>query len=256
MGNKKINQLPSATSVGTGDVTVIYQNGVTKQIPVSQIGGGGSGGGGLVIPKPELRIGQFSSAGTQELSVYYNHIESNDWLSHNPQLWIYRYVNRRHKKIGPGLHKKVPAKWSHPTTSTVTNNIVNDLGQRMYAGATDVPLTTEWVIPSDWKCNSMLQGFVFDALPYWRHNGQPISFNSWPVNISANQIHTDKINPTSQVHRHNSISCWFKFRFVIEDPNNANRVLLGPESDLIKSYPNYVSSTDLWYGIGLRFRKI
>ena len=255
MGNKKINQLPSATSVGTGDVTVIYQNGVTKQIPVSQIGGGGSGGG-LVIPKPELRIGRFTSAGTQELSVYYNHIETNDWLSHNPQLWIERLVTKRKKKVGKGVYKPSPNKWVHPTCANSSNNIHNDLGQKMYSGQTDIPLTTEWTIPSTWKTNTRLPDFTFDALTYWRYLG-PISFNQWPVELESNNIDPHGIHPTSQSNPNHAKSAWFRFRFVIQDPNHSNRVILGPESDIIKSYVSLnLIGPAKWNGIGLRFRKI
>lgn len=251
MGNKKINQLPSATSVGNGDVTVIYQNGVTKQIPVSQIGGGG---GGIEIPKPQLHIGSFNGQSTQTLSVYYNHVGSNEWLNHNPQLWLERFITRRKKGIGSGNYKRPGNKWVHPTDANSTNVIYNDLGQKMYAGQTDIPLTSEWSVPSTWKTNTILPNFNFDALPYWRYNHHEITYNSWPVDIVSEGINLLLVNPTGQSNPLNTHTCWFRFRFVIQDPNNSGRILMGTESDIIKSYKQRLN--DSWYGIALRFRKI
>lgn len=257
MANIKISQLPSATSVSAGDVLPIVQNGQTKKVDVSLIGtGGGGGGGSIIIPQPQFKIKGFTANGNNDgftpMDVYYQNQGSDEWLNHSPELWVFRYIktNRKKKKLNINDNVNfyyVGKHWSHPGHVDGNNPyIIDDAGHKIYNDPLS-GLTSQWVVPSDWKSHSMLPNFTFNTKVYWRGIE---AVTSWPV--STFDVDMNSVRPKTS--NFNSKSILFKFRFIIRDPNNIHKIIMGPDSDQLMCYRCKPNST-LFAGFGLSIRK-
>ena len=252
MGNKKINQLPSATSVGNGDVTVIYQNGITKQIPVSQIGGGGSTGGGIEIPTPIMQVGKYEdSIKSNKLFYQYYPVSNSSWLDHSPMIFLFRYVGRKIRKVND-IKRISPTGFKHPRPIVDRGFLIrNDFGI-IHNYDSQNGVHSEWTVSSTLKPYQHTELIDFAPYEFFTGSAGRMQSMNFPVDLNPNddaKYYMDAVRPSGRRYTQMNRSAFFEFRFGIRNPNNTDEVIFGNASNRIKAFPLHEGNTNIIPGV-------
>lgn len=217
----------------TADYILINTGGNNKKITlnnfITTLGlGGGGGGQGVTIPPLKLKVGKFDNTlKTNPISVAYYDSFNTDWKNYNPEVWLFRLTNRSFKSVG-GIKKIRPRAFRHPTDLNWATKtpIVNEFGTRLYAGENDHKHTEWQILNSDTSYNN-ISSFNFDVFEFYDRaaGAYPCSFNDWGRPKGRGRRKTNQ----KVVH--------FLFRIVIRNPNNPNKVIFGPATNVLKASP-------------------
>lgn len=219
----------------------------------------------IVIPRPMIEyrnkggstIGGFDTSGNpsfHKLITVHFLPTSPEWLSHEPQLFLFRYKNKRNKR------KKVKA-WVHPSDTWMVHNnrwfgYPMYGGKQMGFGGVDIRLQherrTEWLIGENLNDTTFNRNAPYELSPYVRKeivlnlssywNDASTGFDElrFPMSISSFESASRRL--TGAKNRASDAKAqYFKFAYAIKNPdfpsNSNNPVLFGDFSDFICVYP-------------------
>ena len=227
----------------------------------------------ILIPKLQVRLLKWVDnwSNTQKCNpIYFQWYNTGDnrWQNYQPEIWLFRLKKHKRKKyILPDTtvgYTEIPTKWVHPVDYRYSANTYTTGGRNISfingtntinVGDTDRPLITQWEITKPelpfYPQDPTFQTNYYPANDYYYNIRTSLDWNPGAYfsvidnNTGSLSAATPSVFPFNRTDYNiratsggrQSRIVNFAFAIVIRDPNNPNKVIYGPMSEIVRCSP-------------------